>query len=106
MNWHLKKEVSLGHLVSTVLLAIVMVAGWVNLQTRLATLEMHVKTPAHEYSEKRMDAMAAQMVSLSTKNQAMETRLLDLHREILRRLDRQDIKLDRIEDRLNGEKGQ
>lgn len=103
VNWHLKKELSLGHLISTILLIIMMIGGYIDIQKRLATLETHVESPSHSVSaDKRVDNLEARMSRVEAVDSAMAVRLEDLHQEILRRLDRQDVKLDRIEDRLNG----
>ena len=101
VNWHLKKELSVGHLISTILLTVIMVGGWLDVQKRLAALESHPAAPAHEVTERRLDLLSAKMTRVEAIDASMQIRLEDLHQEILRRLDRQDIKLDRIEDRLN-----
>ena len=105
VSWHLKKEVSYGHIISTILLAAMMVGSWIEVQNRLHRVEIHLSAPSHDLTERRLDILEAKMVRVDSVNAAMQIRLEDLHQEILRRLDRQDIKLDRIEDRLNSHDG-
>ena len=100
-EWHLKKEVSYGHIISTMLLGSMLVAGWIDVQKRMAVLEQHPLATAHKVAEKRLDVLETQMVRVDTINTAMSLRLEDLQVQIMRSLDRQDVKLDRIEDRLN-----
>lgn len=100
-EWHLKKEVSYSHIVSTLLLAGMLIGGWYEMQKRIHVLEGHINLPAHHVSEQRLDDLDSQMSRINAINGAMQVRLEDLHKEILRRMDRQDVKLDRIEDRIN-----
>jgi hypothetical protein len=95
-DWHLKKEVSYGHIISTLLLAILLIGGWVNTQNRIAVLEQHPDLGAHRISEERLDSLEVSVSRIEAVN-------LSMQKEILRRLDRQDVKLDRIEDRLNSD---
>jgi hypothetical protein len=99
--WHLRKEISVGHIISTVLLTILLVGGWVDIQERMTLYDMHISSPAHEETEKRLDAAEATIARVVAIDAAIQIRLEDIQKEIIRRLDRQDIKLDRIEDRLN-----
>ena len=101
MAWHLKKEVSYGHIISTVTLASLLVAGWIEVQSRIAILEQHPPSPSHAIAEQRLDRLEENMARVFAIDAAMSIRLEDLQDQIIRRLDRQDIKLDRIEDRLN-----
>jgi hypothetical protein len=101
VDWHLKKEVSYGHIISTIILLILMVGGWVGIQTRLAILEEHPKKSAHSLTEKRLDNLESAIAAVHAQDVALTTRLVDFQAQLIRRLDRQDIKLDRIEDRLN-----
>ena len=105
LAWHLKKEISVGHIISTVMLAILLIAGWVEIQNRLQAVETeiasHVSLPAHSESERRLDFIESSLAQIHVTDTAIQQRLVDIQNEILRRLDRQDIKLDRIEDRLN-----
>jgi hypothetical protein len=101
VDWHLKKEVSYGHIISTILLVILMVGGWSDIQSRLIILEEHPGKPAHLSTEVRLDRLEITIAAVLTQDVALTMRLEDLHKDLLRRLDRQDIKLDRIEDRLN-----
>lgn len=99
--WHLKKEVSVGHIVSTLMLAGLLIAGYIDMKTRVVALEEHTTKPSHHEAEKRLDNLEQSVTRVDAVNAAMQIRLEDMQQEILRRLDRQDIKLDRIEDRLN-----
>ena len=101
LAWHLKKEVSVGHIVSTVMLAGLLIAGLVEMQNRLQLVEQHTRSPSHMQTEIRLDAVESQLAQVQAVDHAIQQRLIDIQNEILRRLDRQDIKLDRIEDRLN-----
>jgi hypothetical protein len=101
VDWHLKKEVSYGHIISTVVLVIMMVSGWIDVQKRLIVVEEHLKKPAHLLTETRLDVLESAIAAVHAQDVALTIRLEDLHNDILRRLDRQDVKLDRIEDRIN-----
>jgi hypothetical protein len=101
VDWHLKKEVSYGHIVSTIVLLILMIGGWIDVQNRLIVLEEHPTKPSHLSTEARLDKLESAIAAVHAQDVALTVRLEDLHKDILRRLDRQDIKLDRIEDRLN-----
>ena len=101
MGWHLRKEVSVGHIVSTAVLLVMLVAGWVETQSRLVVLEQHTTLGAHLVSEGRLDRLEENMARVFAIDTAMALRFEDLQDQIIRRLDRQDVKLDRIEERLN-----
>ena len=100
-EWHLKKEVSYGHIISTLMLSALLIAGWIDIQKRIAVLELHPLIGAHNVAERRLDILEAATSKLDTVNIALTLRFEDLQNQIIRSLDRQDIKLDRIEDRLN-----
>ena len=101
MNWHLKKEVSVGHIISTFLLTLMLVGGWIDVQKRMSLYDQHIHAPAHPDSERRLDILEASLAHVNAVDASIQIRLEDIQKEIIRRLDRQDIKLDRIEDRLN-----
>ena len=101
VDWHLKKEVSYGHIISTIMLIILMIGGWLDIQSRLIILEEHPGKPAHSLTETRLDKLESAIAAVHAQDVALTIRLVDLHEDLLRRLDRQDIKLDRIEDRIN-----
>ena len=100
-EWHLKKEVSYGHIISTLILASMLITGWIDVQKRMAILEQHPTKAAHEESERRLDMLETTMARTIAVDTAMQLRIEDLQVQIMRSLDRQDVKLDRIEDRLN-----
>jgi len=104
-NWHLKKEVSVSHIISTVMLAGLMVSGWVDVQNRLSETERHLGTPSHASTEIRLDLIERNLTQVEATDRAVQKRIEDLHQEILRSLARQNDKLDRIEDRLNANRG-
>ena len=104
-HWHLKKEVSIGHIVSTFMLAGLMIGGWVDVQSRLAETERHVGAPSHASTEMRLDLIERSLSRVDETDRAMQQRIESMHQEILRSLARQNDKLDRIEDRLNGNNG-
>jgi hypothetical protein len=101
VDWHLKKEVSYGHIISTIVLIILMIGGWLDIQNRLIILEEHPKKSAHSLTESRLDKLEVAIAAVHAQDVALTTRFIDFQEQIIRRLDRQDIKLDRIEDRLN-----
>lgn len=101
VEWHLKKEVSYGHIISTLVLSGMLIAGWVDVQNRMVILEQHPLTSAHLVAERRLDILETEIAKLNTIDVAIQLRLEDLQVQIINRLDRQDVKLDRIEDRLN-----
>jgi len=105
MGWHLRKEVSYGHIVSTLTLAAMLVALWVKTQNRIVVLEGHLGKPSHHATEARLDLIENEISRVNAVDAAMQLRMEDMQKEILRRLDRQDLKLDRIEDRLNEHMG-
>ena len=100
-EWHLKKEVSYGHIISTLLLTGMLITGWVDIQNRMTVLEQHPSIGSHLNSEKRLDVLESAMARTIAIDTAMQLRIEDLQVQIIRSLDRQDVKLDRIEDRLN-----
>lgn len=91
LHWHLKKEVSYGHLVTTIMLVAMLVGGWVNVEKRMTAFQNHLKSGAHLQAERRLDLLESQMAAVSANHIAIANRL----DEIIRRLER-------IEDRLNG----
>jgi len=101
MSWHLKKEFSVGHIVSTVMLAGLLIAGWVDVQKRMTVVENHMVSPSHSESERRLDLAETRLARIEVNDAATSERLKELQTQIIRLLDRQDVKLDRIEDRLN-----
>ena len=101
VDWHLKKEVSYGHIISTIILVVMMVGSWLDIQKRLVILEEHPKKSAHSLTEIRLDKLESAIAAVHAQDVALTIRLIDFQEQIIRRLDRQDIKLDRIEDRLN-----
>ena len=101
MNWHLRKEVSVGHIISTLLLAFLLIGAWVETQTRFERMEHHLVSPSHAATELRLDIVEQEMSRVTAVDMALQLRLKDLQDQIIRRLDRHDTKLDRIEDRLN-----
>jgi hypothetical protein len=100
-NWHIRKEISVGHILTTLMLVITMVAGWYEIQNRLSRLEEHTADPAHAGTAQRLREIDAQMARVEAMDTALGVRLESLQAEILRRMDRQDTALARIEDRLN-----
>jgi hypothetical protein len=101
VEWHLKKEVSYGHILSTLILAGMLVASWMDVQRRMVVLEQHPSLGSHVNSERRLDVLESSMARTVAIDTAMQLRIEDLQVQIMRSLDRQDVKLDRIEDRLN-----
>lgn len=100
-NWHIRKEISVGHILTTLTLLITMVAGWYEIQNRLTIVEAHLKTGSHEDNAQRLGKVEAQLARVEAVDQALTARLEVLHAEILRRMEHQDTTLGRIEDRLN-----
>jgi len=100
-NWHIRKEISVGHLGTTLMVVIAMVAGWYQMQNRLIRLEEHLTSPAHAGAQQRLGQLEEKMARTEAIDAAMAARLESLHAEILRRMDHTDVTLGRIEDRLN-----
>jgi hypothetical protein len=100
-HWHLKKEVSYGHLVSTAFLILAMVTGWVKVQTQLNDMSTHIGSPSHQQTERRLDLVEAELARMQVLDETITSRMdsmlqqaLSSQAEIIRRLER-------IEDRLN-----
>lgn len=93
-HWHLKREVSYGHIISTILLMLMLITGWVNISDRLTTVETkqngHLTLAAHPSSDKRLDSLEARVGITEALMMRIDSTLTDI-KESMRR----------IEDRLN-----
>jgi len=93
-HWHLKREVSYGHIISTILLMLMLITGWVNISDRLTTVETkqssHLTLPAHLASDKRLDSLEARVGINEALMIRVDASLNDI-KDVMRR----------IEDRLN-----
>lgn len=87
-NWHLDRSVSIGHLLTTVAMAMTLVAGWVAMSERVARLEA-------EFSQ-----ISGQIVSLlerqSSRDARQDSELLEIRREVSQDLRDINAKLDRL----------
>ena len=79
-RWHIKPEVSIGHMVSTVALAGSIVIGWNNMADRVTRIEERTN-------------------QVQKENARQNERLEGLQRGIDRKLERLDTKLDRLIER-------
>jgi len=100
-HWHLRREVSVGHLISSVMLFIMLIAGYVDIQVKLKDFSKHIGSPSHENTEMRLDIVESEIARMQVLDEALTTRIdsmlqqtLNSQAEIIRRLER-------IEDRMN-----
>lgn len=100
-HWHLRKEIGIGHIISTMLLTIMLISGYVRIENRLNAFSMHLTSPSHVITDQRLDVVEAQVGRMQVLDDALTKRLdttvqqtLQSQLEIIRRLER-------IEDRLN-----
>ena len=100
-HWHLRKEVSVGHLISTVVFFFMLIGGWISIEVRLDRMEGHIGSPSHAQTEHRLDIVENEVAQMRVMNDAITNRIdtllqqsLQSQAEIIRRLER-------IEDRLN-----
>ena len=100
-HWHLRKEVSYGHLLSTLLMLGMIIGAWSDIQNRMVILEAHPPSPSHIIAEARLDLLEIEVARINVRDVALEQRVEDLIEQLLRRLDRQNLVLDRIETRVN-----
>jgi uncharacterized protein YabN with tetrapyrrole methylase and pyrophosphatase domain len=101
-NWHIRKEISVGHLGTTLMVIIAMVAGWYDIQNRLDRVEEHVIDPhPHATADQRLNQQELRLVATEATLGAVEKQVSGYQQELLRRMDRQDTTLARIEDRLD-----
>jgi len=80
-NWHVKREISVGHMVTTIALCAALITGWDALSDRVDRLEI-----TGEQSQKI--------------NQAQDRRMEQLQQSIDDTLDKLDGKLDRLIGRI------
>jgi len=80
-NWHVKKEISVGHMVTTAMIFVALIGGWDALGDRVDKLEI-----IDEQNQKI--------------NQSQDRRLEQLQRSIDDSLDKLDGKLDRLIGRI------
>jgi hypothetical protein len=97
-NWHLRKEVTYGNMLSFAAIIVSMVLAWGTLQAEISTFRSHVESTGHLNTDARLDQVEQELARLGVIDAAMATRFDSLQREIINRLDR-------IEDRLNSHDG-
>ena len=79
-HWHIKPEISIGHMISTIAIALTLVGGWVNTSERITRIE---------------SGRAQQNLIDQAQNERMET----LQQEIVRSLDKVEKKVDKLIER-------
>ena len=94
MSWHLKREVGIGHIVSTLMLTVMLIGGYVRIEKQMQKFDAHISRPAHTNAESRLDAVEKDVTRLEANDTNMQRRLDALAVEIIRRLER-------IEDAVN-----
>lgn len=87
-NWHLDRSVSIGHLLTTVAMAMTLAAGWVTMSERVAKLEA-------EFSQ-----ISSQIVMLlerqASRDARQDSEIMELRREVSQDLRDINAKLDRL----------
>lgn len=104
-GWHLRREVSFGHIISTIMLAILLVSGWVHVQTQMRIFEDHITAPAHPAADRRMDLLESAVGQIQITDSNLVNRINSVDSQVSNRLDAMQSeiirRLERIEDRLN-----
>jgi len=96
MPIHLRADITWGNIVTTIGIIITILIGWGSLQADLTAISSHMALESHKGSERRLDVVEKEVVTLSIKSTATSNRIESLQREILSRMDKSDAKLDRL----------
>ena len=78
VDFHLRKEVSYGHLISTIILIGMLITAWVNINTDHAEFATHMGQTAHLEAEGRLDKLEVEMARINAAAAAMQVRIEDM----------------------------